>query len=88
MDNKIKAKLIKSDKNNIWHPFTQMADWINDDPCEPLIIDKAKGSYLYGIDGKKYLDGVSSLWVNLLGHRNLKIDRAIKKQIDKVSHST
>jgi adenosylmethionine-8-amino-7-oxononanoate transaminase len=88
MDNKIKAKLIKSDKNNIWHPFTQMADWINDDPCEPLIIGKAKGSYLYSIDGKKYLDGVSSLWVNLLGHRNPKIDKAIKKQIDKVSHTT
>jgi len=88
MDNKIKTKLIKSDKNNIWHPFTQMADWINNDPCEPLIIDKAKGSYLYDIDGKKYLDGISSLWVNLLGHRNPKIDKAIKKQIDKVSHTT
>jgi adenosylmethionine-8-amino-7-oxononanoate transaminase len=88
MDNKIKSALIKSDKNNIWHPFTQMADWINDDPSVPLIIDKAKGSYLYDIDGKKYLDGVASLWVNLLGHRNSKIDNAIKRQIDKVSHST
>ncbi|MDR3195717.1 MAG: adenosylmethionine--8-amino-7-oxononanoate transaminase [Endomicrobium sp.] len=88
MDNKIKARLIKSDKNNIWHPFTQMADWINNDPCAPLIIDKAKGSYLYDIDGKKYLDGVASLWVNLLGHRNPKIDKAIKKQINKGSHTT
>jgi adenosylmethionine-8-amino-7-oxononanoate transaminase len=88
MDNKTKATLIKSDKNNIWHPFTQMADWINNDPCMPLIIDKAKGVYLYDIDGKKYIDGVASLWVNLLGHRNSKIDKAIKKQIDKVSHTT
>jgi adenosylmethionine-8-amino-7-oxononanoate transaminase len=88
MDNRIKANLIKSDKNNIWHPFTQMADWINNDPCEPLIIDKAKGSYLYDIDGKKYLDAISSLWVNLLDHRNPRIDKAIKKQIDKVSHTT
>ncbi|MCA6072306.1 MAG: adenosylmethionine--8-amino-7-oxononanoate transaminase [Endomicrobium sp.] len=88
MDNKIKAALIRSDKNNIWHPFTQMADWLNNDPSVPLIIDKAKGSYLYDVDGKKYLDGGASLWVNLLGHRNKKIDKAIKRQIDKVSHST
>jgi adenosylmethionine-8-amino-7-oxononanoate transaminase len=88
MDNKVKAALIKSDKNNIWHPFTQMADWINNDPGVALIIDRAKGSYLYDVDGKKYLDGVASLWVNLLGHRNSKIDKAVKKQIDKVSHTT
>ena len=83
-----KKKLIAADKKNIWHPFTQMADWIKDDPCEPLIIEKAKGSYLFDLDGKKYLDGVSSLWVNVLGHRNPKIDKAIKKQIDRMSHST
>ncbi|MDR0800693.1 MAG: adenosylmethionine--8-amino-7-oxononanoate transaminase [Endomicrobium sp.] len=88
MDNKIKTALVNSDKSNIWHPFTQMADWLSDDPHSPLIIDKAKGSYLYDVDGKKYLDGVSSLWVTLLGHRNSKIDRAVKKQIDKVSHTT
>ncbi|OEG71697.1 hypothetical protein ATZ36_13355 [Candidatus Endomicrobiellum trichonymphae] len=88
MDNKIKTALTNSDKNNIWHPFTQMADWLNNDPYKPLIIDRAKGSYLYDVDGKKYLDGVSSLWVTLLGHRNPGIDKAIKKQIDKVSHTT
>jgi adenosylmethionine-8-amino-7-oxononanoate aminotransferase len=88
MDNKIKAALTNSDKNNIWHPFTQMADWLNNDPYKPLIIDRAKGSYLYDVDGKRYLDGVSSLWVTLLGHRNPGIDKAVKKQIDKVSHTT
>ncbi|GHT22869.1 adenosylmethionine-8-amino-7-oxononanoate aminotransferase [Endomicrobiia bacterium] len=88
MDNKIKTALTNSDKNNIWHPFTQMADWLNDDPCKPLIIDRAKGSYLYDVDGKKYLDGISSLWVTLLGHKNPRIDKAVKKQIDKVSHTT
>ncbi|MDR2191505.1 MAG: adenosylmethionine--8-amino-7-oxononanoate transaminase [Endomicrobium sp.] len=81
-------KLIELDKKNIWHPFTQMGDWLNDDPCEPLIIERAKGSYLYDIYGRKYLDGVSSLWVNNLGHRNPKIDAAVKKQLAKVSHST
>ncbi len=88
MDNKIKTALINSDKNNIWHPFTQMTDWLNDDPGKPLIIDRAKGSYLYDVDGKKHLDGVSSLWVTLLGHRNPEIDKVVKKQIDKVSHTT
>jgi adenosylmethionine-8-amino-7-oxononanoate transaminase len=88
VDNGTKKALISSDKKNIWHPFTQMADWIKDDPSVPLIIDGAKGSYLYDADGKKYLDGVSSLWVTLLGHRNPKIDKALKAQIDKMAHST
>jgi adenosylmethionine-8-amino-7-oxononanoate aminotransferase len=83
-----KNDLIKADKKNIWHPFTQMADWINDDPCEPLIIDKAKGNYLYDVGGKKYIDGVSSLWVNNLGHQNSKIDAAVKKQLSKAAHTT
>lgn len=65
-----------------------MADWINNDPCQPLIIDKAKGSYIYDLSGNKYLDGVSSLWVTNLGHRNPKIDKAVKKQMAKVAHST
>ena len=85
---KTKKALINQDKKNIWHPFTQMAEWINNDPCEPLIIDKAKGSYLYDINGKKYLDGVSSLWVTLLGHGNPKIDKAINAQLKKVAHTT
>lgn len=88
MDTKTKKALIKADKKNIWHPFTQMADWINDDPYEPLIIDRAEGSYLYDIDGNKYLDGVSSLWVTLLGHRHPEIDKALKAQADKVAHTT
>lgn len=88
MDTKTKKAMIKADKENIWHPFTQMADWINDDPYEPLIIDRAEGSYLYDIDGNKYLDGVSSLWVTLLGHRHPEIDKALKAQADKVAHTT
>lgn len=88
MDNRLKEKYIKLDKKNIWHPFTQMADWINDRPSKPLIIDKANNVYLYDVDGRRYIDGVSSLWVNILGHRNSLIDKAIKAQINKVSHST
>ena len=45
--------LIEKDKKYIWHPFTQMQDWEKEDIC---IINKAKGSYLYDINGKKYLN--------------------------------
>lgn len=81
----VNEQLKKWDHQYIWHPFTQMKDWLN---SEPLIIDQAKGSYLIDADGNRYLDGVSSLWVNVHGHRNPTIDRAIKDQINKVSHST
>jgi adenosylmethionine---8-amino-7-oxononanoate aminotransferase len=76
-------RLKQLDRSFVWHPFTQMKEW-----DDPLVIDRAKGVYLYDADGKKYIDGVSSLWVNVHGHSHPTIDRAIKKQIDKLSHST
>lgn len=78
-------KFIREDKKYIWHPFTQMKDWLEE---EPLIIEEAKGCYLKSSDGKWYLDGVSSLWVNVHGHRKKEIDSAIKRQLNKVAHST
>ncbi len=75
----------KKDLKYIWHPFTQMRDWLQD---EPLVIKEARGSYLKATDGRRYLDGVSSLWVNTHGHRKKEIDSAIRRQLDKVSHST
>jgi adenosylmethionine---8-amino-7-oxononanoate aminotransferase len=83
-----KTEIIKRDKQYIWHPFTQMRDWVNDDPSAPLVIKAGKGNYLYGADGKKYFDGVSSLWVTVHGHRKKEIDSAIKKQLGKIAHST
>ncbi len=80
-----KRELEKWDKEYLWHPFTQMADWVKN---EILIIDKGKGIYLEDIAGNKYIDGVSSLWVNLHGHRRKEIDEAIKRQLDKIAHST
>jgi len=77
--------LAKLDKQYLWHPFTQMQDWNEE---EPLIIDEAEGHYLIDTDGNRYLDGVSSLWVNVHGHRHKTIDQAIKDQIDRLSHST
>jgi len=83
---KSQAQRLKQwDKKYIWHPFTQMKDWVRD---EPLIIDSAEGIYLKDIDGNIYMDGVSSLWVNVHGHAHARIDAALKKQIDKLSHST
>ena len=78
-------KLIELDKGYLWHPFTQMAEWLQ---SEPVIIDSAEGFYLIDTEGRRYIDGVSSLWCNVHGHRVKQIDDAIKAQIDKVSHST
>src|SRR3972149_7081180 len=79
------SKLIKLDRQFVWHPFTQMREWAEPDP---LIIERAQGNYLIDTEGKRYLDGVSSLWVNVHGHRRPEIDRAIKAQLDKIAHST
>ncbi|MCX8034258.1 MAG: adenosylmethionine--8-amino-7-oxononanoate transaminase [Thermodesulfovibrio sp.] len=80
-----KLKLIEWDKKYIWHPFTQMKLWLEE---EPTIFIEGKDCFLKDIDGKWYLDGVSSLWVNIHGHRRPEIDEALKAQIDKIAHST
>src|SRR5688572_17957520 len=79
------AALAAKDKRYVWHPFTQMRDWLAE---EPLIIDAAEGNYLIDVHGRRYLDGVSSLWVTVHGHRKAEIDDAIRAQLDRVAHST
>ncbi len=78
-------KLQKLDKKLIWHPFTQMKEWRK---LTNIIIESGKGNYLVDTDGKKYLDCISSLWVTVHGHRRAEIDKAIKAQVGKISHST
>ena len=78
-------RLEEGDKRYIWHPFTQMKDY---QEMEPMIIDRGEGSHLIDINGRRYLDGVSSLWVIVHGHRREEIDHAIIEQVDKISHST
>ena len=73
------------DRAHVWHPFTQMLDWMGDDP---LIISGGEGNYLIDIEGNRYLDGVSSLWCNLLGHNHPHLNAAIKSQLDQIAHST
>src|SRR5947208_3123855 len=80
------SRLRALDKQHIWHPFTPMKLWLEDD--EPLVITDADGMYLIDSDGNRYLDGVSSLWCNVHGHRVREIDDAIRAQLDKVAHST
>ncbi|RJR14605.1 MAG: adenosylmethionine--8-amino-7-oxononanoate transaminase [Nitrospiraceae bacterium] len=80
-----KRQIEKLDKKHLWHPFTQMKEWEQE---SPLIITEGRGSFLKDIYGKWYIDGVSSLWVTVHGHRKKEIDDAVKGQIDRISHST
>jgi adenosylmethionine-8-amino-7-oxononanoate aminotransferase len=73
------------DHKYLWHPFTQMKEWVAEEPC---IISEGDGHYLIDVHGKKYLDGVSSLWCNVHGHRKKEIDDAVKAQLDRIAHST
>src|SRR5213080_4058560 len=73
------------DKQHLWHPFTPMKLWLE---AEPLVITHAQGMYLFDSDGNRYLDGVSSLWCNVHGHRVPEIDNAIRAQLDRFAHST
>ena len=70
------------DRQYNWHPFTQMQEY------EPLVIQSAKGCKLTDVDGRELIDGVSSLWCNVHGHRHPKLDAAIRDQLDKVAHVT
>jgi adenosylmethionine-8-amino-7-oxononanoate aminotransferase len=73
------------DHSHLWHPFTQQRDWLGE---EPLMIERAQGTELMDADGRRYLDGVSSLWCNVHGHRHPVIDRAVADQLERVAHST
>lgn len=73
----------KEDIKYIWHPAQQMKD---SEVFPPVIIDHAKGLYLYDLDGNKYIDIISSWWCNLLGHCNEEINDAIKMQLDSLEH--
>jgi adenosylmethionine-8-amino-7-oxononanoate aminotransferase len=80
-------ELRKLDRQYLWHPFTHMKQWLADEQ-QPLIVAAAEGMYLIDSEGNRYLDGVSSLWCNVHGHRVPEIDAAIRAQLDKVAHTT
>lgn len=73
------------DRAHVWHPFTALADW---EAADPLVIERSEGAYLVDTEGRRYLDGVSSLWCNVHGHRHPALDAALRDQLDRVAHST
>ena len=77
--------LVSADRAHLWHPFTQQRGWCDE---EPLIVERAEGCELIDTDGRRYIDGVSSLWCNVHGHRHPRIDAAVREQLDRVAHST
>jgi adenosylmethionine-8-amino-7-oxononanoate aminotransferase len=77
--------LADNDHRYLWHPFTQMKDWMAE---EPIVIASADGAVLRDTEGREYLDGNSSIWTNLHGHRHPKITAALKAQLDQIAHSS
>jgi adenosylmethionine-8-amino-7-oxononanoate aminotransferase len=79
------AALADLDRTHLWHPFTQQRGWEQE---APVMIERGEGSMLFDTDGNAYIDGVSSLWCTVHGHRHPVIDAAIRAQLDRVAHST
>ena len=81
-DKKTESDLAR-DFQNIWHPCTQHKDF---EKIKPLLVERAEGVYLYDREGKRYLDVISSWWVNLLGHNHPRLNAALKNQLEKMAH--
>ena len=80
-------EIIRLDRQHLWHPFTPHSVWM-DPSFHPISIASGEGSWLISTEGKRYLDGNSSIWTNLHGHRHPIIDEAIRKQLEQIAHSS
>lgn len=80
-----KETLAASDKRYLWHPFTQMQDWLTEDV---VIIERGEGCYLIDTAGNRYIDGTASMWTNVHGHNHPELNTALKTQLDKIAHTT
>src|SRR5882762_2401967 len=78
-------RLANLDHRYIWHPFTQMQEWL---AREPIIIVEGEGAVLRDAHGREYLDANSSIWTNLHGHNHPKLNAAIQRQLKKIAHSS
>src|SRR5215469_3364108 len=78
-------RLAQLDQQFIWHPFTQMRDWLR---SEPIVIAKGYGAVLRDAHGRQYLDANSSIWTNLHGHNHPKLNQAIQRQLKRIAHSS
>jgi adenosylmethionine---8-amino-7-oxononanoate aminotransferase len=85
MKNERYEEFKSADHQYLWHPFTQMRTWLNDDP---VIVESGEGNYLIDVNGKRYLDAVSSLWCNVHGHRKRELDEALRQQTARIAHTT
>lgn len=80
------SKTLKDyDRTYVWHPFTQMREWESE---PPIVIERGEGSWLIDTDGNRWLDGVGSMWTNVHGHCRKEINEAVKRQVDRLEHST
>lgn len=82
MSQPTREELERWDRQHVWHAFTQMAEY------EPLLLERGQGATLYDADGRAYLDGTSSLWCNVHGHRHPRLDAALRAQLERVAHTT
>src|SRR6266852_5438372 len=80
-----REQLEQWDRDHVWHPFTPMQNYAGE---RPIIIKSAQRCMLVDLDGREYIDGVSSLWCNVHGHQVPQLDQAIRDQLDHVAHST
>ena len=79
------SSLAKLDQRYVWHPFTQMRDWLRG---EPMVIVAGHGAVLRDVKGREFLDANASIWTNLHGHRHPKINAAIRRQLAQIAHSS
>jgi len=83
--NPSRQQLEQWDRDHLWHPFTPMQAYAAE---PPVIIAEARGCLLVDLDGREYIDGVSSLWCNVHGHCVPELDAAVREQLDRMAHST
>src|SRR6266540_640736 len=81
----VTPKLATLDRAFVWHPFTQMRDWLK---RKPIVIVSGRGATLRDEDGREYLDGNSSIWTNLHGHNHPRLNAALRRQLKKIAHSS
>jgi adenosylmethionine---8-amino-7-oxononanoate aminotransferase len=77
--------LVAADRAHLWHPFTQQRGWMDE---LPVVVERGEGTELIDVDGRRYIDGVSSLWCNVHGHAHPRIDAAVSDQLGRIAHST
>ncbi len=78
-------ELQELDRRHVWHPFTQMSEW---EATPPLVMERGEGCWLIDTDGNRWLDGVAAIWTNVHGHCHPHINAAVKRQVDRLEHST